>query len=187
MEFQKIAEGLSPETLTLVAPRIEMLFRALGEQSHQDKLRVFAELNNKATKGGIIFAGDSITEGFTLPEFFPRDLPLYNRGIGGITSKQLLDDIDTHITGLAPSKVFILIGTNDLGGDVSPEEIATNIREICKTVTMIDSKVFLISVFPVNNEQGSFFVQATNDKRNNEAIKQLNRLLCEIQGVIYTR
>ena len=38
----------------------------------------------------------------------------YNRGVGGFITDELLENIDTCILDLKPSKLFINIGTNDL-------------------------------------------------------------------------
>ena len=38
----------------------------------------------------------------------------YNRGVGGLITDELLENIDTCILDLKPSKLFINIGTNDL-------------------------------------------------------------------------
>ena len=39
---------------------------------------------------------------------------IYNRGVGGLNTDEFLDNIDTLLLDLEPSKIFINIGTNDI-------------------------------------------------------------------------
>jgi lysophospholipase L1-like esterase len=150
------------------------------------KLEAFRALNKIAQKGGIVFAGDSITEGYPLLELFPRTLPLYNRGIGGITSVELLENLDVHILDLKPKKLFLLIGTNDLGEGASVEETAETINKICVRVinTYPETKLFLISVYPVDNSREAGRTVQGPPTRTNEAIRQLNQVLQKYSGSI---
>ena len=81
------------------------------------------------TDQNIVFFGDSITEAYKVEEFFP-DTFVVNSGIGGNRTKQLLDRIKQDVYSYNPSKVFILIGINDLNGGVSEEEILDNIQKV---------------------------------------------------------
>jgi lysophospholipase L1-like esterase len=143
------------------------------------KLEAFRILNKIAQKGGIVFAGDSITEGYPLFELFPRTLPLYNRGIGGITSVELLENLNVHILDLKPKKLFLLIGTNDLGKGASVEDTAETIKKICMKViyTYTETKIYLISVLPVDNSREAGRTIQGPQTRTNEAIRRLNQIL----------
>jgi len=79
---------------------------------------------------GIVFVGDSITEGWhTLAQDF-AGLPLkaVNRGIGGDTTPNLLYRLQADVLDLHPRALIVLIGTNDLGEHTSPADIADNLR-----------------------------------------------------------
>lgn len=90
----------------------------LKEQAKmQDKYR---ELNQVSVKEpDIIFIGDSIVEYYPLQELLLTNKVLINRGIRGYKTDLLLDNLDAHLFGPALDKVFILIGTNDIGKDAS--------------------------------------------------------------------
>ncbi len=39
---------------------------------------------------------------------------IYNRGVSGLNTDEFLENIDTLLLDLEPSKIFINIGTNDI-------------------------------------------------------------------------
>ena len=79
---------------------------------------------------GIVFVGDSITEGWKTLEQDFAGLPLkvVNRGIGGDTTPNLLYRLRDDILDLHPRAMVVLIGTNDLGEHTPPADIADNLR-----------------------------------------------------------
>ena len=42
------------------------------------------------------------------------DEVIYNRGVGGLNTDEFLENINTLLLDLEPSKIFINIGTNDI-------------------------------------------------------------------------
>ena len=92
----------------------------------------------KATPTGnssIVFMGNSITNMHEWREAFGNDPRIVNRGNSGAVSQELIDNIETVIAG-QPAKMFLLVGTNDLGStDLGvPQAVATNIRTIIERV-----------------------------------------------------
>ena len=81
-------------------------------------------------QGGIVFVGDSITEGWhTLEQDFAGlGVKVVNRGIGGDTTPNLLYRLQADVLDLHPLALVVLIGTNDLGQHTSPADIADNLR-----------------------------------------------------------
>lgn len=157
---------------------LKPFFERMFESNILVRYAAFAELNGDAEPGGIVFAGDSITDGFPIHEMLTSKTPIFNRGISGIQSTHILNHMDEHILSLKPSKVFLLIGTNDLGNHKSPELVADNIAEICrKTLEELPKcKIHLISVYPVNeNLPGPMPLVQTNDQINdlNTRIQEL--------------
>ncbi len=80
-----------------------------------------------------------------------------NRGISGDTSEGVLNRL-YQVTRVEPSKVFLLIGINDLAKNISPDTIYVN---ICKIVSILrtkspKTKVYVQSILPVNNTFKSF-------------------------------
>jgi lysophospholipase L1-like esterase len=80
---------------------------------------VFTHLNAVAKPGSIVFLGDSITDFFRVNEFFPG-VYVINRGISGDTTDGVLNRLAESVYELSPSKIFLMIGTNDLGNRAVP-------------------------------------------------------------------
>lgn len=98
--------------------------------------------------GGVVFLGDSITEMCEWHEFFP-EVRVINRGVSGDSTRGVLQRVD-QITALAPSKVFIAIGVNDLQRHYHPGEVVRNIGETVKKLKKeTGTRVFLQSILPV--------------------------------------
>lgn len=150
----------------------------------EDRLDSYRELNQTTKPGGIVFAGDSIIEFYPLKKYLGRSLPIHNRGIAGIDSQWLLNHIDEHICQLYPEKVFLLIGTNDIGLGYSNSEIKTRVSEI---IAKIQSKnencnIYLLSVLPVSDNPN---YQNTVNVRDNKGIDELNDALKTIPTINY--
>lgn len=79
-------------------------------------------------RGDVVFVGDSITAGAQWNELFPG-VPVRNRGIGGDRTEDLLARIDPLTAGPA-RKVFLKIGTNDLGAGIDEATILENYETI---------------------------------------------------------
>ncbi|MCA9086783.1 MAG: hypothetical protein KDA81_22150, partial [Planctomycetaceae bacterium] len=85
-----------------------------------------AEADQK--QNAIVFLGDSITQG--LGNDFRKqfsDLLLANRGISGDTTRGMLIRMQDDVLSLNPSAVVLLMGTNDLEENATPEVIAANL------------------------------------------------------------
>ena len=98
--------------------------------------------------GDVVFLGDSITQGGAWHELFPNR-PVRNRGIGGDTTKGILNRLH-QVTNGKPSQVFLLIGTNDLSFGETDETIVDNITTILEQITdeSPDTQVFVQSILP---------------------------------------
>ena len=81
-----------------------------------------------ATKGDIIFVGNSITDGGEWSELFD-DNRIRNRGISGDISAGIIHRI-YEIAKRKPAKVFLMIGVNDLARNISPDSVVKNISLI---------------------------------------------------------
>lgn len=83
----------------------------------RDKLRKYRELNQVALKGQTVCAGSSLMENFPINELL-MDLgstkKVYNRGMSAFTIDQYDEVLDVCVLDLAPSRLFINIGSNDL-------------------------------------------------------------------------
>jgi lysophospholipase L1-like esterase len=83
---------------------------------------------------GVVFLGDSITQGWTsLAQDFPN-LKTVNRGISGDTSRGVLYRLYADVLSLKPKAIVLLIGTNDIGNGGDPTAVSDNIKEILKDI-----------------------------------------------------
>ena len=89
----------------------------LMRKEQKRKLENFRELNKTAVKGQILFTGSSLMEMFPAEDFLREENSeqiIYNRGIGGFITDDMLRNMNEQIFDLEPSAVFINIGTNDI-------------------------------------------------------------------------
>lgn len=79
----------------------------------------------------IVFIGNSITNMFNWWEGLGSNQKIKGRGNSGAVTQEVLDNLESMIAG-QPSKVFLMIGTNDLGtaGINDPKYVATQIETI---------------------------------------------------------
>jgi lysophospholipase L1-like esterase len=101
----------------------------------------------------VIFYGDSITDKWSLSQYFPARNYI-NRGISGQTTSQMLPRFRQDVINLDPDVVVILAGTNDIAGNTGPisiEDIEGNITSMAELARAHDIALVLSSVTPVNN------------------------------------
>ena len=115
----------------------------------------YAQQNQTAKKGQIVFVGSSLMEIFPIEKMqqsLGLDKLIYNRGIRATTTAELLTSMDLCIFDLAPSKIFINIGTNDLGFGVPEATFLANYDEILRQIKekLPGTQVFAMVYYPVN-------------------------------------
>jgi len=106
--------------------------------------------------GRIIFLGNSITEIGNWGKL-TGDTTVINRGIGGDITFGVLKRLDDIIVR-QPSKVFLLIGINDIGKDIPDTVIADNIRKIVTRISQgsPSTKIYVQSILPLNPDVPNF-------------------------------
>lgn len=116
------------------------------------------------SKSDIIFLGNSITNGGEWAELLGNQ-HAKNRGISGDTTQGVLDRLST-ITKGKPSKIFLLIGANDLSRGKSVDEVAKNVEKIVERVKRESpaTKLYVQSVFPVNPKFNKFLGHMNRQK-----------------------
>ena len=130
-----------------------------------------------------LFLGDSITEQYDLDEYY-NDLPVVNSGISGNQTKTILDNLKERAYQYNPSKVFLLIGTNDIQAGVKEEEIIQNIEDILSGLKKNRpyAELYLEAIYPVDeNQKGA-------ETRTNEEIQSINQALekyCQKQKITF--
>lgn len=131
----------------------------------------YAVANKTAKKDQIVFVGSSLMEIFPIEKMQAEqnlglDKIIYNRGIRATTTADLLAHIDLLILDLAPSKVFINIGSNDIGFNVPEATFLTNYAAILQQIKekLPNTEVYVMAYYPVNPEVAAI------DGRNNEVL-----------------
>ncbi|MGT2926248.1 SGNH/GDSL hydrolase family protein [Streptococcus cuniculipharyngis] len=152
------------------------------DQYIEQRLATFVAANAKENKGATVFVGDSITEFFPLKKYLGREQQLINRGIAGTDTVWLQEHLAEQVLALEPSKIFLMIGVNDIGRGYANQEIVKRISEIVATIRQAHyfSQIYLLSVLPVN-ENPSY--QDKVKVRNNQTIQALNKDLAVLGGV----
>ncbi|WP_368491097.1 GDSL-type esterase/lipase family protein [Clostridium sp. BJN0013] len=135
--------------------------------------RVTTFMNTYSGYGKIIFLGDSLIDIAEWNELLNNPNVL-NRGISYDTTSGTLNRI-SEITRLKPSKIFIMLGINDIGRGLTSKNIITNYSKILETIkeNSPDTTIYVQSVLPINKD---LFKTNTNDKQ----IIELNASLREL-------
>lgn len=156
------------------------------QEQKKDK---FLYLNELAVKGETLFVGSSLMEQFPVNELLMSrgmNKIIYNRGIGGYTTKDMLGAMDEMIFGLLPSRIFINIGTNDIGAaGYQLDNLINNYREILVQIKerLPEAAVYLLAYYPVNETDkvpDSEWGRHLFDTRNNENIHLANKAVEEL-------
>lgn len=102
---------------------------------------------------GIVFMGDSITEGWRgkRPDFFSAGR--IGRGIGGQTTPQMLARFQQDVISLKPRYVHLMAGTNDIAGNTGPmsaEDTHNNFRAMAAIAKANGIGLILASIPPAS-------------------------------------
>ena len=135
----------------------------------------YRELNQiSVLEPDMIFIGDSIVEYYPLQELLGTAKTIVNRGIRGYQTRLLLENLDAHLYGDAVDQIVLLIGTNDIGKDISMNEALDNLEGVIQSLNRDYplSQIKLLSILPVN--EGEEYKQ-TVYIRTNEKIREWNQ------------
>lgn len=163
-------------------------FKAMGKRDQMDKVNRFRILNQTVKKGETLFTGSSLMEQFPINELaqdFDVKTIIYNRGIGGFTTDDMLEYMDEQIFGTEPSRIFINIGTNDIGSPTNTFEenlahMLANYREILTQIKnkLPETEVFMMAYYPVNEnaagEDAAEYLKYMFKNRTNENLITAN-------------
>lgn len=158
------------------------------------KIMRYREENKNVKYGQTVFTGSSLMEMFPINKLLAEhndSTIIYNRGIGGFVSRELLEVVDVCATDLKPSKIFINIGTNDLSDSRIP--ISELMENYDKIISEIEAKlpeaiIYLMAYYPVNYEAAAENMKECLKIRNNEKIRTANaevKKLAEKHGQRY--
>lgn len=117
----------------------------------------------------IVFVGDSWIASLNWSEYYTN---IRNRGVGSDTSAGVVARLQS-VRSMAPRKVFLGIGTNDLAQEIEPGVVAQNIRRVALSLQEDGAEVYVMSVLPINLTYDNQILLS----RKSAQILELNRLL----------
>ena len=171
------------------AKNFDEFFRERMVQEQQDKLERYRVLNQNVKKGETLFTGSSLMEQFPVNELLMTNgmtNVIYNRGIGGFTTTDMLANMEEMVFATEPSRIFINIGTNDIGSpDYQLEKLMENYEKILTRIRerLPQAEIYMMAYYPVNETDKlpdtewakMMFVTRTNEniRLANEAVEKL--------------
>jgi len=136
----------------------------------------------------VVFIGDSITDYWKLPDYFPGK-PYVNRGIDGQTTPQMLVRFRQDVIDLHPKVLVVLAGTNDIAGVTGlarNEDIEANYASMAELARVHHVRVVFASLLPAHNYTPE--AKESFALRPRERILALNAWLkdyCAKNGLVY--
>lgn len=152
---------------------------------HSEKVKVVTkkeEVVEKVVDNNYLFLGDSITEQYDLKEYY-EDYPVVNSGVSGDFTSSIVENMKKRVYDYNPSKVFLLIGINDLRNGKDVSEIVSNTKEIIKLIkeNRPYSEIYLESIYPINKTDDDKISDSVRDiEFDNEKIIEVNDLLKDL-------
>ena len=143
---------------------------------YSDRVALFKK--EKIVVGKIMFVGNGMIEDGNWRKL-SKDSTLINRGITGDITFGLLNRID-DVTKRKPSKLFILIGIEDLYKNIPDEVILQNIFTYVRMAKsgMPATQIFVQSILPVNSSFKNFpkgYDKTENITTINAQLKKLGK------------
>lgn len=121
-----------------------------------------------------VFFGDSITRYMDIDKYFSFDSA--NCGIVGITSHMLLHFVDEGVIKYQPKRIFLMVGTNDMGNTVmaGPRQIAMNVKQLVEIIheNLPNAHIYLISCIPCVEEYHGYQYKGEG-LRSNDILKMV--------------
>ncbi len=140
------------------------------------------EVVEKVIDDNFLFLGDSITEQYDLKAYF-KDYPVVNSGVSGDFTSSIVVDMKKRVYDYNPSKVFLLIGINDLRKKTEISEIVSNIKEIVELIkeNRPYSEIYLESIYPINKTDDDKISDDVRDiEFDNDKVMEVNDLLKDL-------
>lgn len=160
------------EKIMSIEERVADAKNRRGEH-YAKRLELFIKDIPQRQAGGIVFVGDSITEGFPTDCVFPKD-NVINRGIGGDKVTGVTERIDVSVKDLKPKKIYLMIGINNILWipDTSIEELAKEYEILVAEIKKVapNAELNIQSVLPLS---GQFANKNDVVDKFNELIKKI--------------
>lgn len=149
---------------------------------YEQKVTLFRALPDRA--GEIVFLGNSITDMGEWSEIWQNNLVI-NRGISGDITYGVLARMD-EVLSAKPSKIFILIGVNDVSRNIPDEVIVRNYNRIVERVEKESPQttVLVQSILPTNDAFARFKAHQGKTDHILSINAQLKEM-CQKRGLVY--
>jgi lysophospholipase L1-like esterase len=109
-------------------------------KSENPRYKIF---QNSLPKADIVFLGDSLTERGNFHEYFDTRYRIYNRGVSGDSTLDVIQRL-SDIKRLRAPQIFMMIGINDIYNQGrSPEDVVDNIKHITRELQDSGSDVYI--------------------------------------------
>ena len=168
-------------SMTLSAQPVE------GRKYADIYLERYAEFEKESpiVKSDIVFLGNSLTQGGKWSEYFPKTSTklskkggaIRNRGIIGDDAQGIYDRLNQILPG-KPSKIFLLVGVNDISHHISGDSIKILVERVVERIRRESpkSKLYLQSLLPYNAHKSIY----KNMKGKTDVVREVNVKLEEI-------
>ncbi|WP_207422848.1 GDSL-type esterase/lipase family protein [Desertivirga brevis] len=153
--------------------QLDSSFNTTYYQQKVSQYRLFKPKHEK--RKPVMFIGDSITDIAEWSELFGT-IQVLNRGISADNTFGVLNRLD-DVRLRKPSKLFIMIGINDISHSIPDEKILANYWRIIETVRKDSPKtsIYVQSILPTNNA----FSEFKRHQNKDEHIRKINKALEE--------
>ena len=139
-------------------------------------------LNKSCQPGQIVFTGSSLMEMFPVEKFAAEEGPdfptVYNRGVGGWRTEEMLACLNEMLIDLQPRRVLINIRTNDLSdAAVTIDALIGRYEDILARIeaAVPSVEIVMMAYYPINYDAADESMKACLRIRTNERIRQANQ------------
>lgn len=150
--------------------------------STSDEIKVQTE-TKVVMDDNYVFLGDFIFDEYDLGTFY-SNMNVVNSSGSEDKTIDVLENIKERVYQYNPSKVFIMIGTNDIESGLTLEDISLNIERIVNSI--LDNRsyaeIYVLSICPVNSSDDDKISHDVVGDRLNTDIQELNKLIKNMCG-----
>ena len=161
-------------TTTKNSPDSIVVLKEFSSLTESEKQKIKKANDNLVVNdNNYLFLGDSITFKYDLEKYY-GNMPVVNSGVNGNRTEDIMRDIKKRVYDYNPSKIFILIGTNQLV-DQTNEEIFEGIIALTKKIhkNRKHAQIYVESIYPINGNIDNKHTKI----RDNNRIRKINKML----------
>lgn len=178
------ALALHPTATAAQLPTNQRLYDTVTTMPELRASRIAKFEAEPVVTGRVIFLGNSITQGGDWAKL-TGDSTVVNRGIGADITFGLRARL-ADVTKRKPSKLFVLIGINDISKDIPDAVIAAQYRALIDSVKSQSpaTRIFVQSILPLNPTVKNF-PQHYDKQERVVAVNRLLRRMARETGATY--